>query len=185
MINPLSRSDRINFPQVSPTTWQFQEDDSFSTPEQGSSDDVCFEDWHERSTEACQVAYDSSDMQAHGLDYFRTKELRGLVTPAGIPDFLQRGSLYDPDQSGSSSSSSQRTPASWNLPFNGTASSNGSSCGFNSGAFGTVSLTLGSPEPPAHAQNSAAVSLRGGDDPSPVVARQLDFCREAKRAMLL
>merc|ERR1719213_879817 len=82
------------------------------------------------STEECSGAY------------FRNREQLGLVTPACSPDLMQRGSLYDPDQSGGSSTLSRPTLASSSKPEHGTASTLGSSLSPNSGTTGPISPVL-------------------------------------------
>merc|ERR1712159_733828 len=88
--------------------WDYQLDDSFSTPEASCIDDCVF----------IEDAAESTPLDVFGADegrspraYFRERELLGLLTPARSPGLMQRGSLYDPDHSGGSSSSDRPSVA--------------------------------------------------------------------------
>jgi len=114
--NPFSRPDRIHFPVMSRSMWEFPLNDSFGTPQLTSG--LSSEDL--RVTNAASPATwtpHSNDLSwftpadSQGIDaFFQERERCGLLTPARSPiDFLQRGSLFDPfSQSGRTSDSSNR-----------------------------------------------------------------------------
>merc|ERR1711924_168546 len=104
-------------------------------------------------------------------DYFRKREQMGLLTPVCSPDLMQRGSLYDPDQSGGSSSNlSQPTLASSSSPKDDAESALASSVSPNS-----AGLSAGPISPVLLGQLSAEVI-------SPPPCRQLDFLVEGRMA---
>eukprot|EP00929_Paragymnodinium_shiwhaense_P059757 TRINITY_DN29907_c0_g1_i1.p1 TRINITY_DN29907_c0_g1~~TRINITY_DN29907_c0_g1_i1.p1 ORF type:complete len:677 (-),score=67.38 TRINITY_DN29907_c0_g1_i1:456-2486(-) len=112
--NPFSRrKDRIAFPAMSPGMWQCSPNDSFETPGSTSSWPVkenivvASSSW----TPGSQASFSwlsPSNMSCvdSGDAYFAEQERKGIVTPGRSPsDILRRGSLYDPNQTGTSSSS--------------------------------------------------------------------------------
>merc|ERR1712070_35900 len=135
-----------------------------SSPEAVSIDDAGLSaDWESVRPEVLERPL-STDQCSDS--YFRNREQLGLLTPAHSPDLMQRGSLYDPDQSGGSSSLSRPsgTLTSSSKPGHGTASTLGSHLSPNSGdppAAGPISPTL-----------PAALCV---EIVSPPPRRQLDF----------
>mmetsp|Transcript_16173 Transcript_16173/g.30099 ORF Transcript_16173/g.30099 Transcript_16173/m.30099 type:complete len:609 (-) Transcript_16173:80-1906(-) len=131
--NPFARSDRIHFPAMTHAMWECSSADSFGTPEAGRC--MAFEatpiagrrspGWTPGSRELSWLTPPRSADGQRVDAFFAERERRCLVTPARIPsDFMQRGSLYDPNQSRSGSSSrSGLTPSSIHEPADSLPSS--------------------------------------------------------------
>jgi len=113
--NPFTRRDRIHFPAISQAMWECSPHDPFGTPEvEDALSPGGLVGWTPASFEMSRLDPQSCSVEeGKGVDaYFADRERRGLLTPARSPsDLMRRGSLFDPNHSGSSQNSGP-TPSS-------------------------------------------------------------------------